>query len=79
MSAGFYVTITGLPESFYTNQFRVDLSDGWTVEQFRVEVCLEVGCDGCSHELQKGGVALTTTDAMDEATGSGDTIALVEV
>lgn len=76
--SGFYITVNGLPASFYTNQWFLDNDDAWTIDQLIANICGTVGCGG-SHQLKKNGNVLDTASTVLSELQAGDTVDFVEV
>lgn len=78
MAAGFYVTVQGIPGWFYTDQWWLDSADDWTGQQLVDDICAMTDCDGPTHTLEKGGVALDMAAAAAGQLANGDTVVRVE-
>lgn len=76
---GFYITVSGLPEWFYTDQWYIENANNWTIANLLNNICDMTNLAVESYELRKSGTPLSGAALVtDELTG-GDTVTLAEV
>lgn len=76
---GFYVTISGLPVTFYTDQWFIGTSESWTIADLLGNICDMTAIAAESHELRKTGTPLSGTALVSDELSGGDTITLAEI
>jgi len=72
--AAFYITVQGLPEGHYTDQWLIDPANGWTAGDLRDNICAVTACVTPGHILTKDATPLDLGAAAAGQLSGGDIV-----